>query len=851
VLAIAVFALGACRKEAPPEEVYAQLREKTRHGQLEAALRDSDEAYHRYYGRSTEWAWRFRVLKAHILVLRGSTKAAIELLNENLPPSLATSDIAVRQKLVMGLAHEFSQQFDVAEQDFSVAEQLATSFQPALAGDVAQAQGILKSDQNKYEEAESAFRKSLAIARQQNLPFLQVNALGSLGNVAMGQERYSEAIDWYKAALELSKSLGAQTGVAKAFGNMAWSYSKLGDFENALTYYKQAEDASARAGLDKDQAYWLTGISNVYYEQHDYGRAEEVLVQALDLARHQDDKRTLVEFLNDLAEIALETGQTESAEKYYSEAAQIEQAGLDQSGLVESLLVRGRIDQNKRAYAHAEESFLRVAGESKAEASQKWEAQARLGRVYADEARYAQAEREFRHSIRTIEGVRSSVQAEDLRLSFLSGAITFYSDYIGFLISRHRPEDALQVAELSRARTLAEGIGNAPKRLSFPLREFQPRQIAQRTKSILLFYWLGQKKSYVWVITPTKMSCAALPGATEIDPLVKSYREAVFSGRDVLGGGNSDGEKLYTLLIEPAKKLIPPGSRVILLPDGSLYGLNFETLLVPGPKPHFWIEDVTLTTASSLTLLFAGRNSYNGNNSLGKSAGSREARGIHQRYVDAAFDTEHRDPAGAFRDGNLLLVGDATQAAAEFPVLRQARAEMAQVGRYFPDSRRAVLAGPQATPSKFLASTPERFAYLHFVTHGSASRAHPLDSAVILSPDGDSFKLYARDIVKHPLSAYLVTISACSGSGTRAYSGEGLVGLSWAFLRAGAHNVIAALWEVSDASTPQLMDRLYGELSRGADPASALRKAKLSLLKSDSVFKKPFYWAPFQLYAGS
>ena len=150
------------------------------------------------------------------------------------------------------------------------------------------------------------------------------------------------------------------------------------------------------------------------------------------------------------------------------------------------------------------------------------------------------------------------------------------------------------------------------------------------------------------------------------------------------------------------------------------------------------------------------------------------------------------------------------------------------------------------------------------------SRAHPLDSAVILSPEGSragsangssggapaaardaSFKLYARDIVKHPLTAYLVTVSACNGSGTRAYSGEGLVGLSWAFLRAGAHNVIGALWEVNDASTPQLMDKLYAELSQGRDPASTLRAAKLSLLHSDTVFSKPFYWAPFQLYAGS
>jgi CHAT domain-containing protein len=63
--------------------------------------------------------------------------------------------------------------------------------------------------------------------------------------------------------------------------------------------------------------------------------------------------------------------------------------------------------------------------------------------------------------------------------------------------------------------------------------------------------------------------------------------------------------------------------------------------------------------------------------------------------------------------------------------------------------------------------------------------------------------------------------------------------------------VVGALWEVSDASTPQLMDKLYDGLSRGEDPATALRAAKLSLLHTDGVFRKPYYWAPFQLYAGS
>jgi CHAT domain-containing protein len=188
---------------------------------------------------------------------------------------------------------------------------------------------------------------------------------------------------------------------------------------------------------------------------------------------------------------------------------------------------------------------------------------------------------------------------------------------------------------------------------------------------------------------------------------------------------------------------------------------------------------------------------------------------------------------------------------------------METVARHFPAARQRILARQQATPAAYLASSPEQFSYIHFVAHGTASRLSPLDSAIVLSQiafsksapseaaaGSDSFKLYARDIIRHPLRADLVTISACYGAGERAYSGEGLVGLSWAFLRAGAHNVVAALWEATDASTEQLMDKFYDELDKGASPDAALRAAKLSLLR-ESGFHNPFYWAPFQLYAGS
>jgi CHAT domain-containing protein len=125
--------------------------------------------------------------------------------------------------------------------------------------------------------------------------------------------------------------------------------------------------------------------------------------------------------------------------------------------------------------------------------------------------------------------------------------------------------------------------------------------------------------------------------------------------------------------------------------------------------------------------------------------------------------------------------------------------------------------------------------------------AESLESAIILSKNGDRFKLYARDITGLKLSADLVTISACRSAGARAYGGEGLVGFAWAFLQAGALSVIAGLWDVGDESSSQLMGKLYQALASGMKPAAALRHAKLAMLHS-GPYRKPFYWGPYQTY---
>jgi len=802
----------------PYEAVHNKIQKEVDNGDFNLALVDVDEALKKYAHSNDERTWRLRILKARVLVSRSQYKDALELLRADLPSALDSTDLAEQRKLYQGIAHRGNQQFVDAERDFEQAEGMVGTLAAKYKCQLYIAKAALQVDLKKYADAEASYNYAFAIARQEKAPLLEVNALSNLGRLAASEEHFDQAVELNQEALRLSRLLSTQGNTATILGNLAWSYFELGDFENAREFYMAGARNSQETGLIGNSAYWLTGVANSSIALHDYSAAETLAKSTLDRARELRHGQTIVESLNILSEIALLRGRVEDAEAFNQEATKLESEGIDQFGVRETLLQTARIGLNKHHLPEAEDLFKRIVQDPNSESPLKWEAESKLAEIKEQQGRITEADQGYRQALDRIEASRSSINHEDLRMSFLSTGIEVYADYIDFLMRHGKPSDALNLAELSRARTLAEGLTPTNGAASPASRNVPPQQIARKLKASLLFYWIGQKNSYLWVITVAKTSYFKLPPASVIDPVVADYRKALLRMHDAQDDGSAEGKRLYAVLVEPAKKLIPPGSQVIVLPSESLYGLNFETLVVSDPQPHFWIEDVTLTTGSSLTMLAASV----------------------------------KRPA--LKGKTLFLVGDTKPPNPPFAPLPQAAEEMKQVRKYFPAGQTRVLEGDRATPSAFLKSNPEQFSYLHFVTHGTASHTRPLESAVILSQEGDSYKLYARDIVQHRLNASLVTISACNGAGTRAFSGEGLVGLSWAFLRAGAHNVIGALWEVSDASTPQLMDAFYRELFQGKDPATALRDAKLGLLRSadpDSVFRKPFYWAPFQLYAGS
>jgi CHAT domain-containing protein/Tfp pilus assembly protein PilF len=741
----------------------------------------------------------------------------------NSPPTRPENkDSLIETLAIEGAAHARLHQFPEAEQKLEQATQVCEISSEMTCGDVIRARGSLAVQRGQIEAAKRFFEQSLQFARAHNDRFLEETALLNLGLTSLREGYFDQAIDWTNAAYQASTTLGAAGEAQAALGNLGWAYYNLGDSERSLDLSLEAEKGAIHVGDVIDQLSWITNAGYVYAGLGDTARAKDSYLKALDLADKINGREDIYNALRALALVSVESGELADARKYSDQALAIAHADNNRLDELYPLLVKGLIAARSGAGAEAERIFREVELDPKANASLMWKAEHGLAKVYEDEKRSDDADFDYRKALATFEGTRSALQRNDSRLPFGNNASRIYDDYVHFLVARGRTDEALRWADYSRARTLAEGL--LPKGDGAGAPTLNAPEIARRAKGTLLFFWLGEKQSYLWAITPQKASLFTLPPGPEIDAAVQRYRKALAGPQDVLESADRDGQSLYRMLIAPAQTLLKKDAKVFVIPDGSLNNLNFETLLVSGPKLpeptptaaklHYWIEDVTIANASSLRVLSAARS---------------------------------RQPK---RNRDLLLVGNSVAPNDKYPELAKGGAQMESVARHFPAEQR-ILTREKATPAAYLDSSPERFSYIHFVAHGTASRLSPLDSAIVLSKgsaEDDSFKLYARDIIRHPLRADLVTISACYSAGERSYSGEGLVGLSWAFLRAGARNVIAALWEATDASTELLMDKFYDELDKGASPDAALRAAKLSLLHN-SGFRNPYYWAPFQLYA--
>jgi CHAT domain-containing protein/tetratricopeptide (TPR) repeat protein len=378
------------------------------------------------------------------------------------------------------------------------------------------------------------------------------------------------------------------------------------------------------------------------------------------------------------------------------------------------------------------------------------------------------------------------------------------------------------------------------------------QQVLNDEGTLLLEYALGSPRSYLWAVTARELATYELPGRAEVEgPARRAYE--LLSRREPDAAEQRERDELLArlgrMLLGPVERL-RAARRVVVVTDGALQYLPFAVLRDPSAGGAPLIAGHEVVGAPSASLLALLRDE------VGTRPAAPKAVAV---LADPVFDARDSrvQPAGRPPDdsaGDRALQRATRDAGLEGGLARlpfTRREARAILDLASPRRRREALdfeASRATATDQELAS----YRYLHFATHGFLNSARPELSGLVLSlvdRRGRPQKgfLAAPDVFDLRLGADLVVLSGCRTALGREVRGEGLVGLTRAFMYAGAPRVVASLWKVDDAATAELMTHFYqGLLRRGLRPAAALREAQLAMRRSRR-FSAPYYWAAFQL----
>jgi CHAT domain-containing protein len=383
------------------------------------------------------------------------------------------------------------------------------------------------------------------------------------------------------------------------------------------------------------------------------------------------------------------------------------------------------------------------------------------------------------------------------------------------------------------------------------------RQVPLRDNEALIAYAVLEQRIAVWLLRkgqPLRVFTSPVR-RDEVLATAEAFRRSVSVTAGGLPGFDAGAaEKLYRwLLAEPLAQLTA-GATVIVVPDGVLSTLPFEAL---GPRgaggaPAFAGARYTFAYMPSATVLTFERTARRPRG----AAASRPLLGVG----DPVYEDLERLPPPASPGRRAL----ATRAAREqirkrglvvFDPLPATRAEVTRIAATLgvPHDSPDIRLGRAANEKDLKALDLAAYRYLHFATHGVLAGDVPYlnQPALVLSQTadlgGEDGFLTMSEVLKLSLRADMVVLSACQTALGREVTGEGVVGLTRAFLYAGSRAAVVSLWPVDDASTAVFMGKFYEHVKSGLTPARALARAKQDL-RTERAHAHPFHWAPFVFF---
>lgn len=747
-------------------------------------------------------------------------------------------------------------------------------------------------EQGLYAVALEHYRRALSASEELGDRRRQSYLVTLLGRAFMLQGAYRRSIAHFEVALEMAEQADDAFAKATAHHHLGIAHLRLGLPADAVAHYEEALRAFEPLGDLRERAWARSRIGDALVRMGDRTNALEAYRSAIGLWEGIGDERGLAGGLERCAGLLADLGEHEEALKLLERARVLRersQPAFLPSVLAQMARIHAETGERELALRDADRA-LELAREGKA--ALLWSTAHDVSAVRLRFGLREEALSALKESLEAIERLRAGVSpSDDAKTGFLDSKQKVYADAIALLTELGRPEEALEVAERARARAFLDLLGSGTTEAEpFPgsgraepasretLRAVTLQEIREETrlrKTTVLEYFCTKDRLFIWLVQPdgTVHSAVSPIGQRDLARLIEQMRQTTSgalarNGLEQLERGGEPSSpalqvpdtrpalrRLWRVAIHPVSRWLPrnPEHTVTIVPHGPLFLVSFAALVDEGGQ--YLIERHTLHYAPSVAVLSRTR---------------RRHRPVPPEKLTLLVVGNPRMPHLPGR----------RKALAPLP---GAESEAHEVAALFPPSRVRTLTGQEARESLVRRLAPE-WTVLHFATHGVIFDDEPLESLIALAPErplraevdparaifrgqtasrlpaiSDRDGLWtAREVFPIALRAELVTLSACN-TALGQISGDGVAGLSRAFLAAGSPSVLASLWRVADVAGRFQMERFYRALrSNGGNKAAALRQAQLETLGSlrakrlripsgKPLPEQPLYWAPFIL----
>lgn len=760
---------------------------------------------------------------------------------------------AAHTNLALARVHVSAGNFKEAEGYSFKALALYTTFSSDHSGEteVKLLLGIIAREKNQMAQAENYLTESVALCEKHGF------------NSARQQQALSE-VYWLKGdientmrlkllALEQAQKTNILPMIIIAQMRIGDVYQKLGDQKKASYYYQKALELEAAGDASSFAPSLKMRMGDSHGALDYYSRSGPSLGKALVSLR--------------LGQMYLQENKADSAESFFMQSLNYFEKVENKEGLANTKFQLAKVYFLKGDYRLSKTS-LHEAKVLSIQPDLQWQIYYRLGMVEEAQGRVDSARADYQRAIRIIDNMRGNLTVEEFKTLFANTKVEVYDKLIQLLlknksrwVSQPIPvvEEAFYLAEQSRSRAFLDMMGNHridPKsgsdtvllereqQLRFKLQQVskdlnsaidsdirytlhqqlntlqdEHQQVSQRiklnnpayagmvsieptrlsalqekmdAKSAVLEYWAGDDVLVIWVIKKKSID------AKTVDVSKKRLLREIQGCRNALNIQFSELTHttlttLYKHLIQPILPEIKNVSKLTIIPHASLHFLPFQALQADRAK--FLIEDYVISYAPSASVLYS--------------------------CMDKKPEKQH-DVLG-------MAIGD--QAIGDFAALPGTASELRHLAKVNDKLTHQI---GKACTETYLKREVSKYGYIHLATHGAMNTYQPLYTYLLMHPtEEDDGRLSVDEIFGMDIRGKLVTLSACETGLGELGEGDELVGLSRAFMYAGAPAVMVTLWKVEDATTAWLMTRFYQYLNAGQPTAEALAFAQRDLIKGN------------------